>query len=167
MIRVGIAGIGFMGWIHWLAYQKVPGIQVAAIHSRNSKKLRGDWREIQGNFGPPGEQVDLSQLATYECYEDLLRDPNIDLIDITLPAAMHADTAIKALRAGKHVFCEKPLALTVSECRRISREASASGRQLMVGHVLPFTSRICLGSQNCKERQVWQAPGREFQASYF
>ena len=64
MINVGLAGIGFMGWIHWLAYQKVPGIRVTAIASQNPKKRAGDWRSIQGNFGPPGEQVDLAGIKT-------------------------------------------------------------------------------------------------------
>ena len=139
MIRVGIAGVGFMGWIHWLAYQKVPGIQVAAICSRDSKKRRGDWRGIQGNFGPPGEKVDLKGIATYDSYEAMLADPKLDLIDITLPPAMHADAVVQALRAGKHVFCEKPLALEVSDCRRMTKVAKESKKQLLVAHVLPFT----------------------------
>jgi predicted dehydrogenase len=52
MIRVGIAGIGFMGMIHYLAYQQISGLQVSAIVSRSEKKLAGDWRGIKGNFGP-------------------------------------------------------------------------------------------------------------------
>ena len=59
-LRVGIAGIGFMGWIHYLAYRKAPGVEVAAICTRDKKKLAGDWRGIRGNFGPPGEKVDVS-----------------------------------------------------------------------------------------------------------
>ena len=65
MINVGIAGIGFMGWIHWLAYQKVRGARVAAICEFDKKKLTGDWRAIKGNFGPPGEMVDLSGIDTH------------------------------------------------------------------------------------------------------
>ena len=47
MINVGIAGIGFMGWIHYLAYQRVRGVKLAAVFSRNKKKLAGDWRGIR------------------------------------------------------------------------------------------------------------------------
>ena len=61
MIRVGMIGIGFMGWIHWLAYQRLGGARVAAISERIPQRLAGDWRGIQGNFGPPGEQVDLER----------------------------------------------------------------------------------------------------------
>ena len=51
MIKVGITGIGFMGWIHYLAYQKTSGIEISAICARNQDKLAGDWTSIQGNFG--------------------------------------------------------------------------------------------------------------------
>ncbi len=162
MIRVGIAGLGFMGWIHWLAYQKVPGIKVTAIHTRDQKKLRGDWRKIQGNFGPPGEQVDLSGVATYDCYEDLLNDPGIDLIDITLPPAMHAQAAIDAMKAGKHVFCEKPLAVKVSDCRRMSKTATATDRQLLVAHVLPYEPEYAWALKTVKSGKYGKLLGGSF-----
>src|SRR5216684_6663903 len=60
MIRIGIVGIGFMGMIHYLAARKLKGAQVTALCSRDAKKLAGDWRSIRGNFGPPGERMDLS-----------------------------------------------------------------------------------------------------------
>ena len=60
MVRIGIVGVGFMGWIHWLAARRLKGAQVTAVCSRDAKKLAGDWRGIRGNFGPPGEMVDLS-----------------------------------------------------------------------------------------------------------
>ncbi len=138
MIRVGLVGIGFMGWIHWLAYQRVAGARVAAISTRNELRLAGDWRGIQGNFGPPGEQVDLSIVAAYASANDLLDDPNIDLVDIALPTAMHADVAIRALDAGKHVLCEKPMALSLADCERMTDAAKQAGRLLLIGHVLPF-----------------------------
>ena len=138
MINVGLAGIGFMGWIHWLAYQKVPGIRVTAIASQSPKKRAGDWRSIQGNFGPPGEQVDLTGIKTSKNIDQMLADPNIDMVDITLPPALHTDVALKALKAGKHVFCEKPLALTTADCQKMIRAAQRADRMILVGHVLPF-----------------------------
>ena len=91
MINVGIAGIGFMGWIHYLAYQRVRGVKLAAVCTRDAKKLAGDWRGIKGNFGPPGEQVDLSGAAKYAELDALLADPKIDLVDICLPPDLHCD----------------------------------------------------------------------------
>lgn len=138
MIKVGIAGIGFMGMVHYLSYQKVRGVKVAALCEQDEKRLTGDWRDIKGNFGPPGKQMDLSGIATYTDLNKMIADPDLDLIDITLPPALHAEFAIKALKAGKHVFCEKPMALTLKDCRRMAAAAEKSGRQLMIGHVLPF-----------------------------
>ena len=138
MLRVGIAGIGFMGWIHWLAYQKVRGVKVVAIQARGEKKRKGDWRGIQGNFGPPGEQVDLKGINTYETLEEMLADPEIDVVDLCLPPGMHAEATVKSLAAGKHVLCEKPMALNVGHCRRMTGAAKKSGKQLLIGHVLPF-----------------------------
>lgn len=138
MLRVGIAGIGFMGMIHYLAYERVRGARVGAISTRDAKKLAGDWRSIKGNFGPPGTKMDLGKIARYERYEDLLADPAIDLVDLCLPPDRHADAAIAALCAGKHVFCEKPIALTTVDAERMVRAADKAGRQLTIGHVLPF-----------------------------
>lgn len=138
MIHVGITGIGFMGMIHYLAYQKVRGVKVAAICSRNPKKLAGDWRGIKGNFGPPGGQMDLGGIRTYEHWEDLVADPRIDLIDNCLPPALHAPVSIAALKAGKHVLVEKPIALTNAAAERMVAAAKQAGRQLMIAQVLPF-----------------------------
>jgi len=138
MLRVGIAGIGFMGWIHWLAYKQIPGVQVAAVCEQNEKRLAGDWTDIKGNFGPPGEHVDLSGLACYHELDKMLADPSLDYIDVCLPPNLHVDIVTRAATAGKHVFCEKPLALTVEECQRAVDHCRASGRLLLVGHVLPF-----------------------------
>jgi predicted dehydrogenase len=138
LIRVGIVGIGFMGWIHWLAYQKMRGVQVAAISTRDKRRLGGDWRGIQGNFGPPGEQVDLTNVAAYADVDELLADKRIDLVDIALPTYLHADVAIRALRAGKHVLCEKPMALRLPDCKRMVAAANKAKRLLFIAHVLPF-----------------------------
>lgn len=138
MLRVGIAGIGFMGWIHWLAYQRVPGVQVTAIFTRDEKKLAGDWTSIQGNFGPPGTQVDLSNVKKYRSIDEMLADPDIDLIDNCLPPDMHTDICVAALKKGKHVFCEKPLALSAKECELLVQVAAEQKRLLFAGHVLPF-----------------------------
>lgn len=138
MINVGITGIGFMGWIHYLAYQKISGAQIKAICTRNDAKRNGDWTTIQGNFGPPGEQIDVSNWACYSDIDDLIADESIDLIDICLPPDLHADVAIRALQAGKHVLIEKPMALTADDCEAIVAVANENNRQALVAHVLPF-----------------------------
>jgi predicted dehydrogenase len=138
MIRVGISGLGFMGWIHYLAWKNVPDAQVVAFYTRDEKKRMGDWTSIQGNFGPPGEQIDVSNLRVYHSMDQMLADEAIDLIDICSPPHAHSKGIEEALAAGKHVLCEKPLALDADEAQRLVREAASKHQRLMVAHVLPF-----------------------------
>ena len=118
MLKVGILGCGFMGWIHWNAYQQTEGIEVAAICTKEAHRLAGDWTDIKGNFGPPGKQVDLSKIATYSDMEEFVKNDALDLVDICLPPALHAAAIELAAAAGKQVFCEKPLGLNVEQCDR-------------------------------------------------
>ncbi len=67
----------------------------------------------------------------YGSYEALLADPAIDVIYVPLPNHLHAEWSIKALRAGKHVLCEKPLALTLGEVDAMTAAAHQSGKVLM------------------------------------
>jgi predicted dehydrogenase len=138
MVRIGIVGIGFMGMIHYLAAQRLRGAAVMAIHTRDPKKLAGDWTGIQGNFGPRGTQMDLGAVKKYADLDGLLNDPDIDLVDVCLPTAGHAPTALKALEAGKHVLVEKAIALSAAEADAMVQAARRHNRLLMVAHVLPF-----------------------------
>src|SRR5262245_25878036 len=132
MLRVGLVGIGFMGWIHWLSYKETKGVKLAAVCTRDERKLGGDWRGIKGNFGPPGEQVDLRRVTKYADFGKLLADSSIDLVDICLPPNLHAEASIAALKAGKHVFVEKPMGLTAAECEKIMQAAKKAGKQVLV-----------------------------------
>src|SRR5262245_9791298 len=138
MIRIGLVGVGFMGMIHYLAARQLQGARVAALCSRDPKKLAGDWRAIQGNFGPPGAMMDLAGVKKCDRLEALLADPDIDLIDICNPTDLHTATATQALRAGKHVLVEKAIALTPADADAMLRTAAEAKRLLMVAHVLPF-----------------------------
>ena len=138
MVNVGIAGIGFMGMIHYLGYQKVRGARVRAVCEKIPERLAGDWRTIKGNFGPAGRKMDLSGIAKYSRIEEMLADPNVDMIDICLPPHAPAETAIAALQAGTHVLCEKPIALRTADAQRMVKTAQKAGKLLMIAHVLPF-----------------------------
>mgnify|MGYP002623800422 CR=1 FL=1 len=162
MLRVGIVGIGFMGWIHWLAYQKSRGVKVAAVCEQEKKRLTGDWRDIKGNFGPPGEKVDLSGVATYSDLKELLADDSIDMVDICLPPSLHADVAVAALKAGKHVFCEKPMALKTADCRRMVQAADKANRLLHIGHVLPLLPEYAFARKTIESGKYGRVLGGSF-----
>jgi predicted dehydrogenase len=138
VIRVGIAGIGFMGMIHYHAIKRLRNARVVSICTRDPKKLQGDWRSIQGNFGPRGAIENLKNIRTYDNFDAMLADPNVDLIDICLPTHMHPQASIAALKQGKHVLVEKPIALRLDDGRRMMAAARKAKRKLFVAHVLPF-----------------------------
>jgi len=149
MVRIGIVGIGFMGWTHFsgamkfteagrITGSKLKGGTVTAICTRSPEKLIGDWRSIQGNFGPRGAQLDLTPIGAYDNYREMIQDPDIDLIDICLPNDQHEAVAVDALMAGKHVIVEKPIALDPKSADRMLAASRKSGKLLMVAHVLPF-----------------------------
>jgi predicted dehydrogenase len=150
MVRIGIVGVGFMGMIHYLAARKLKGSRVTAVCSRDPKKRAGDWRSIRGNFGPPGTQMDLSKIKTYADLDDMLADPDIDLIDVCNPTEQHGPTAIKALKAGKNVLVEKAVALEAKEADAMLKTAGQAGKLLMVAHVLPFFPEFAFAAETVR-----------------
>ena len=114
MLKIGIAGIGFMGMIHYLAAQKVKGARVTAIASRDPKKLAGNWRGIQGNFGPPGAQMDLRGVKCFAEFDELIADPTTNTesiakredctarkVNMTISLAFLAPDLVKAAIDGR------------------------------------------------------------------
>lgn len=139
-MRVGIAGFGFMGWIHYLAYQASEQAELVAYCTRDAKKKQGDFSGIQGNFGPPGRQEDVSHCSVYDTLAEMLTDDSIDVIDICLPPSMHEAAIDAAIKAGKSCLCEKPLALDYATAKRL---ADLAGQQkLMVAHILPLMNEF-------------------------
>jgi predicted dehydrogenase len=162
MVRIGIVGIGFMGYIHYLAAKKLKGAKVTAICSRDPKKLAGDWRSIRGNFGPPGTKMDLSRIKKYERLEEMLADPEIDLIDVCNPTHLHPPTAEAALRAGKHVLVEKAIALSAGDADSMLKEAERAGKLLMVAHVLPFVPEFAYAAELVRSGKYGKLLGAHF-----
>ena len=120
-INVGLVGAGNLAkWEHLPNIAKIDGIRLRAVYSASG--ARG--KSYAKRFG-----------AEFACtdFDELLRDPKIDAILVASRHQHHADQVIRALKAGKHVFVEKPLALTEDECRRIVAAVRESGRELTVG----------------------------------
>ncbi len=137
-MKIAVLGLGFMGSTHLKALQALPDVEIAAVCSATPSKLTGDLSGVQGNIGGPGERYDFSRIKTSADPEPILADPEIDAVDICLPTDMHAAVAIEALRAGKHVLVEKPIALDGDAADRVLREADRAGKILMAAQVLRF-----------------------------
>ena len=153
-MRIAVLGLGFMGSTHLKAFRNVPGAILAAVVSGDDKKLAGDLSGIQGNIGGPGEKMDFSEIARYRTIEEALRDPKVDAVDICLPTDRHAPVAIEALRAGKHVLVEKPMALDGDTADRMIAEAERANRVLMTAQVLRFFPAYAKTAELLKSAQL-------------
>jgi predicted dehydrogenase len=129
MINVAVIGLGFMGVTHIKAYQRVANARLAAICDAFRLPENGLLKSVVGNVADEAPvQLDLSQLQATKDYHEVLANPDVHMVDICLPTAQHVEVATAALRAGKHVLCEKPMARTAAQCREIveaARDASA------------------------------------------
>ncbi len=133
-----MVGLGFMGTMHLAAFSKVPNVQVTGICTQSERSLDEHLSQAGGNLDRPAVNFDFAGVRHWTHWRELVLDPEIDAIDICLPTDLHATVAIAALTAGKHVLCEKPMALTVAECDRMLATADEQKRVLMIGHVLRF-----------------------------
>jgi myo-inositol 2-dehydrogenase / D-chiro-inositol 1-dehydrogenase len=126
-LRIGIAGVGRMGKHHAANLaQRVLGAELVAACSPVADELA--WaRDALGVAHVYGE------------YTRLLAHPRLDAVFLATPTTLHADQIIEGLRAGKHVFSEKPLALNIADCLRVEDEATRHPRQkVMIGYVRRF-----------------------------
>jgi predicted dehydrogenase len=138
-VNIGVAGLGFMGATHIKAYMKIPGARIGAICDENRLPVDGDLSSISGNIGDGKPlKLDMTQVKAYSKFEDLLADPSIDLVDLCVPTPQHHPLSLAALRAGKHVVCEKPLARTPELCREIVEQAAKSKGFFMPAMVMRF-----------------------------
>ncbi|MGI9014388.1 MAG: Gfo/Idh/MocA family protein [Phycisphaerales bacterium] len=112
MIRIGLIGLGFMGRVHLRCYTADPRAVVTAIADPNPNVL--DASAERGNLADDAGLTpdQLSAIHRYDSHAALLADDSIDAVSICSPTALHVPLAIDALRAGKHVLVEKPLALS-------------------------------------------------------
>ncbi|SRR6266498_918943 len=128
MINIGLVGLGFMAATHLRAYRQVEGVRIAALCNPSGRHLDGDFSGVAGNVGATDAvKLDLTGVRTTKDFAELLGDPDLQAIDICAPTRAHAELAIAALRAGKHVLCEKPLARTAA-CAREMVDVAARAR---------------------------------------
>lgn len=126
-VPVALVGYGAWGSHHARVIADGPRTCLAAIAER-SEKNRAEARAAH------------PQVAVVEDYRELLTRPEIEMIDIVLPSHLHHEVGMAVLQAGKHLLMEKPMALSIAECRDLVQAAQAAGRQLAVGHEFRFST---------------------------
>jgi len=121
-VRVAVVGAGHVAQVaHMPAYKRNPNAELVAVVDDDPVKAR----RIKDQFG-------FSEW--YEDIGDMLKQSNVDAVDICTPNFLHAPMAIAALRSGRHVLCEKPLARTLAEAEQMVAAAEKYGRYLMVAY---------------------------------
>lgn len=125
---------GVLGWARIARMQVIPAIlgsrngTLQAVASRSEAK-RAECR------------AQANPVSLYESYDEVLRDPAVDAVYNPLPNALHKEWTIKAAEAGKHVLCEKPVALNAGEAREMIAACRANGVQFMEAFMYRYTAR--------------------------
>lgn len=129
MIRVGVVGYGYWGPNLVRNLAEAPDCQVAAISDCSQERLAVARHRVPA-------------AATTTRWRDLVQDPRVDAVAIATPVATHFEIALEALRAGKHVLLEKPMAATADQALRLIDEAERRRLALMVDHTFVFTGAV-------------------------
>ena len=137
-VNVAVVGLGFMGVTHLKSYQKIKAAKIIAVCDSVREPVNGIIPGVSGNI-TGSDALDLGRnLKVYQQLDDLLANPDVDLVDLCVPTPMHVPLAIAALKAGKHVVCEKPLARTTAQARQIVNAARTAKGFLMPAMCMRF-----------------------------
>lgn len=142
MLRVGLVGCGFMGRMHANVYGLLEGAKLVSVMDRRPEK----GEKFGADFG----------VRVHQNYDEFLSSDELDAVDICLPTYLHREYTEKALNAGKHVLCEKPMALTVEDAEAMIRASEANGKQLMIGHCIRFWPEYALLKKYTDEGRLGQ-----------
>ncbi|MBX3120205.1 MAG: Gfo/Idh/MocA family oxidoreductase [Fimbriimonadaceae bacterium] len=124
MIRVAIVGCGFMGRMHANVYSILDDAQFVAAVDRKPEKAEA----FASDFGA----------KAYTDFDEMLANEEIDAVDICLPTFQHCEYTVRAAQAGKHIMCEKPMALTSEEAQTMIEACETAKVKLMIGHCIRF-----------------------------
>lgn len=128
-IRVGLCGAGGIVANHCEAIGRVDGIRVQAVSSRTATSARRAAKA----YGIP---------TVYETHDQLIQSPDVDVVLIATPNYLHHPLAMQAIKKGKHVFVEKPLAMTLSEGREMVQAAAGADVALVYAEQLPLAPKF-------------------------
>ena len=128
-VRYGVIGLG-----HIAQAAVLPAFKHAQRNSTLAALVSGSPRKLKAL----GRRYRVSRLCSYEDLDDLFASGDIDAVYIALPNHMHKDISVRAARAGLHVLCEKPMAVTARECEQMIRATQQAQVKLMIAYRLHF-----------------------------
>ncbi|MBX2824763.1 MAG: Gfo/Idh/MocA family oxidoreductase [Gammaproteobacteria bacterium] len=126
-LNIGLIGTGFMGMAHTFGYTIAP-----RVFSMDREPVLHTVADVSNEAADKAART-LGFSQSTSDWRTLIEDPEIDIISITAPNALHKDMALAAINAGKHVYCEKPLAPSASDARQMAEAAESAGVKTQVG----------------------------------
>lgn len=137
-LNIAVVGLGFMGVTHIKAYLDIPEARIAAVCDSVRLPVNGILAGVAGNVKKT-DDINLGpSVKVYRKLEEVLADPEIQLVDICTPTPLHPEQATAALKAGKNVLCEKPLARTSALARQILKAQESAPGFLMPAMCMRF-----------------------------
>ena len=140
-VKHGVIGLGWFGEKHCEALSGIDGVELYALCTRTQARLKALGRRFKVK-------------RTCTDYRQMLRDPDLQAVSITTMWDQHLAPTLAALKAGKHVFLEKPMASTVADCRAIVRAARRAEGYLMVGHICRFNPRYAAAKEEIARGRI-------------
>ena len=138
-MNIGIVGLGMMGRTHYEAYQEIAGAKVVAVSDQNPKRAAGDLSGTGGNVLKGGlNQLPMDKIRGTTNASELIAMKDVDIVDVCVPTTQHVDVVVEALKAGKNVVCEKPLARTSAEAETIAAAARTARGMFMPAMCMRF-----------------------------
>lgn len=140
MLKVALLGAGTMGRVHSASYKNIGGAALAAVCDIETEKARA--------------LADMHGARYYSNFEDMMSNEDIDVVDICLPTYLHKDYALKSMDMGKHVFCEKPIALKIEDAKEMVDKSHRQNVNFSVGHVVRFFPAYARASEIIKSGSI-------------
>lgn len=132
MIRAGLIGCGFIASKHVKTLSRFDAISIAAVCDIQEERMKAVADLYQQQKG------DHTSIALYQNYQDLLMQSDIDIVIISVVSGLHAEIARQALKSGKHVVIEKPLALSLADAAEINQLSRQYNKKVLVCHQLRY-----------------------------
>jgi predicted dehydrogenase len=137
-VNVAVVGLGFMGVTHLRAYQQLESARIVAVCDAVRLPVNGVLEGVAGNI-KKSDAIHLGpDVKVFRKIEDLLAEREVELVDLCTPTPLHPEQAIAALKAGKNVICEKPLARTAAAAREILKVLETAPGFLMPAMCMRF-----------------------------
>lgn len=140
MVKVALIGCGTMGRVHCGGYAKIDSVQLVAVCDLNEEKMNAL------NLPPHTHH--------YQSFDEMMAQEEFDILDVCLPTYMHKEYAVRAMRAKKHVFCEKPIALTNEDAQEMIACAKENNVKFSVGQVVRLFPMYANAAQQVKDGRL-------------